>query len=111
MAVRKRNLNGVLIMALFMGWLEFSSVSRRPSFALYRTVDIVELITSGLLFGVAVGVGILAWTGSRTTERVVAIQQELDHILADTTAASVTVDRARLLQLRERLEAVAQFRR
>jgi hypothetical protein len=111
MAARKRNLTGVWIMALFMGWLEFSSVSRRPSFALYRTLDIIELVTSGLLFGVAAGVGILAWTGSRTTERVVVIQQELDQILADTTAASVTVDRARLLQLRERLEAVAQFRR
>ncbi len=62
----------------------------------------------------AVGVAILTRTRRHTTGRVVDIQQELDRILTDTTAASVgtsgavstsavTVDRARLLQ---RLEAL-----
>jgi hypothetical protein len=126
MVDRKRRPNVVWMIPLliFMGLLEFSSVTQRPGFELYRTLDIVQLLTCGGLFGVTVGVAMLARTRHQTTGRVVVIQQELDRILADTTAASigtsgalstagVTVDRARLLQLRERLEALlaAPYRR
>jgi hypothetical protein len=124
MVDRKRTQNVMWMIPLFMGLLGFSSVTQRPGFELYRTVDIVQLLASGGLFGVAVGVAMLATTRRHTTGRVVVIQQELDRILADTTAASVgtsgalstsavTVDRARLLQLRERLEALlaALYRR
>jgi hypothetical protein len=126
MVDRKRRPNVVWMIPLFifMGLLEFYSVTKRPGFELYRTLDIVQLLASGGLFGVAVGVAMLARTRHHTTGRVVVIQQELDRILADTTAASVgtsgalstsavTVDRPRLLQLRERLEALlaAPYRR
>jgi hypothetical protein len=103
---------------LFVGLMLFSSVTRSPGFEQYRNVDVVGLLVSGACFGAAVGMALMQRRTRRyTTGRVVDIQQELDRILADTTAASVgtsganstsavTVDRARLLQLRERLEAL-----
>lgn len=115
MVDRKRpNVVWIIPLLLLMGLLEFSSVTSRPRFELYRTLDILQLLTSGGLFGVAVGVAIKERTRRRTAGRVVDIEQELDRILADTTVgtsgavstSAVTVDRARLLQLRERLEAL-----
>jgi hypothetical protein len=63
-----------------------------------------------------VGAGHLASGSTSTSGRVVDIQQELDRILADTTATSVgtsvaptpamTVDRAKLQQLPEQLDVL-----
>jgi hypothetical protein len=117
MVDRKRRKNVSWIAPLIMGLLSFSSVSSRPSFELYRTLDVVGLLVSGACFGMTFGFAIMARSQRRTTGRVEDIQQELDRMLADTAAASVgtggavstsavTVDRARLLQLHERLEAL-----
>jgi len=106
--------NVAWIIPLFLGLSEFSSIAQKPRFELYRTVDVVGLLVSGGCFIPALGLAILHRARHRTAGRVVDIQQELDRILADTTATSVgtsvaptpamTVDRAKLLQLREQLD-------
>jgi hypothetical protein len=118
MVDRKRTLNVAWWAPLFIGLIGFSSVSARPEFATYRPVDVVGLLVSGAGLGAAVGLALLQRRTRRfTMGRVVDIQQELDRILADPTADSggtsgalstsaVTVDRARLQQLRERLDGL-----
>lgn len=114
---RKRRHNIAWLAPLLFGLWFLSDVLLRPRVALYRTVDIVQIVASSAVFGMALGMGIMVRTRRRTAERVVDIQQALDGILADTTPASaetsgalatsaVTIDRARLLQLRERLDAL-----
>jgi hypothetical protein len=88
----------------------------KPRFEMYRTVDVVGLLVSGGCFILALGLAILHRARRCTAGRVVDIQQEIDRILADTTATSVgtsvaptpamTVDRAKLLQLREQLDVL-----
>src|SRR5262245_63386003 len=88
----------------------------KTALRMYRTVDVVGLLVSGGCFILASGLAILHRARRRTAGRVVDIQQELDRILADTTATSVgtsvaptpamTVDRAKLLQLREQLDVL-----
>ena|SRR5215510_11663567 len=108
--------NVAWIIPLFLGLSEFSSIPQKPRLEMYRTVDVVGLLVSGGCFILASGLAILHRARRRTAGRVVDIQQELDRILADTTATSVgtsvaptpamTVDRAKLLQLREQLDVL-----
>jgi hypothetical protein len=48
----------MLIMPLFIGLAGFYRVMESPSFALYRTVNLVQLLGSGVCFGVSM-VGII----------------------------------------------------
>jgi len=99
-----------------LGLSEFSSIAQKPRFEMYRTVDVVGLLVYGGCFILALGLAILHRARRRTSARVVDIQQELDRILADTTATSVgtsvaptpamTVDRAKLQQLPEQLDVL-----
>ena len=43
----------MLIMPLFVGLAGFYRVIQSPSFAFYRTVDVVQLLGSGVCFGVS----------------------------------------------------------
>src|SRR5262245_40776011 len=107
--------NAAWIIRLFLRLSEFSSIAQRPRLEMYRTVDVVGLFSGGC-FILALGLAILHRARRRTAGRVVDIQHELDRFLGDTTATSVgtsvaptpamTVDRAKLLQLREQLDVL-----
>ncbi len=51
MTDRKRPPIVVFIILLFIALASFYRVTQRPSFAMYRTVDIVQLVGSGACFG------------------------------------------------------------
>ena len=53
MADRKRPPIVVFIIPLMVGLAGFYRVTQSPSFELYRTVDIVQLLGSGVCFGAA----------------------------------------------------------
>jgi hypothetical protein len=64
MADRKRHPIAVSIIpvfiALFFGLLGFYRVTQSPQFASYRTLHVVQLVASGVCFGVAL-VGLVLW--------------------------------------------------
>jgi hypothetical protein len=53
MTDRKRPPVVVLIILLLAAVAGFYRVTQRPSFGMYRTVDIVQLVGSGVCFGAA----------------------------------------------------------
>ena len=58
MVARKRPPIVVWIIPLFVGLTGFYRVTQSPSFEMYRAVDIVQLLGSGMCFGAAM-VGVI----------------------------------------------------
>jgi hypothetical protein len=58
MVDRKRPPIGVWIIPLLLGFVGFHRVTQSPSFAMYRAVDVVQLLGSGVCFGAAM-VGVI----------------------------------------------------
>jgi hypothetical protein len=58
MAEHKRPSIYVWITPLLLGFVGFGRVAQSPSFAMYRAVDIVQLIACGVCFGAAM-VGVI----------------------------------------------------
>jgi hypothetical protein len=68
MADRKRPLIAVLIlpvMLLIVGFAGLNRVMQSPNFAMYRTVDVVQFLGSGVCFGVALVLIIIMLRGVR----------------------------------------------
>jgi len=65
---RKRPLLAVLILPailVIVGFAGLNRVMQSPNFAIYRTVDVVQLLGSGLCFGVAMVLIIIVLRGVR----------------------------------------------
>ncbi len=62
---RKRSSVVVLVLPLIVGFGGLSRVMQSPAFETYRTVDVVQLLGSGVCFGVALVGGIFMLHGSR----------------------------------------------
>ena len=58
MVDRKRSSIVVWIIPLLIGFVGFYRVTQSPSFGMYRAVDIVQLLGSGVCFGAAM-VGVI----------------------------------------------------
>ena len=58
MKTRKPLASGAV--ALAMGFLEFTNISRNPRFEAIHTVDVVGLLASGACFGVALAAAVAA---------------------------------------------------
>jgi len=58
MVDRKRPTIVIWIVPLLIGVIGFNRVMQSPGFAMYRTVDIVQLLASGACFGAAI-VGVI----------------------------------------------------
>lgn len=68
MADRRRPLLAVLILPLILvivGFAGLNRVMQSPSFAMYRTVDVVQFLGSGVCFGVAMVLIIIGLRGVR----------------------------------------------
>jgi hypothetical protein len=68
MADRKRPLNAVLILPVILvivGFAGLNRVMQSPNFAMYRTVDVVQFLGSGVCFGVAMVLIIIMLRGVR----------------------------------------------
>ena len=72
MADGKRPVIAVLILPLMMvvivGFAGLNRVMQSPNFAMYRTVDVVQLLGSGVCFGVAMVLIIIVLRGVRIQE-------------------------------------------
>ena len=65
---RKRPLFAVLILPailVIVGFAGLNRVMQSPNFAIYRTVDVVQLLGSGVCFGVAMVLIIIVLRGVR----------------------------------------------
>jgi len=65
---RKRPLLAVLILPailVIVGFAGLNRVMQSPNFAIYRTVDVVQLLGSGVCFGVAMVLIIIVLRGVR----------------------------------------------
>lgn len=58
----KRNMAAPFIV-LFIGLVGLFSLTERPRFEMYRTVDVIQLIASGMCFGVALILLIMIFRG------------------------------------------------
>jgi hypothetical protein len=68
MADRKRPLIAVLILpviVVIVGFAGLNRVMQSPNFAMYRTVDVVQFLGSGVCFGVAMVLIIIMLRGVR----------------------------------------------
>ena len=68
MADRKRPLIAVLILpviVVIVGFAGLNRVMQSPNFAMYRTVDVVQFLDSGVCFGVAMVLIIIVLRGMR----------------------------------------------
>ena len=68
MADRKRPLISVLILPVILvivGFAGLNRVMQSPNFAMYRTVDVVQFLRSGVCFGVAMVLIIIMLRGVR----------------------------------------------
>ena len=68
MADRKRPLIAVLILPLILvivGFAGLNRVMQSPNFVMYRTVDVVQFLGSGVCFGVAMVLIVIVLRGVR----------------------------------------------
>ena len=68
MADRKRPVIAVLILPVILvivGFTGLNRVMQSPNFAMYRTVDVVQLLGSGVCFGVAMLLIVIVLRGVR----------------------------------------------
>lgn len=117
MVDRKRPRTNVSwIVPLFLGLSEFSSIAQKPRLEMYRTVDVVGLLVSGGCFILALGLGHLAsgstsHCGARRGHPAGARSHPRGYngnVGGDERrpTPAMTVDRAKLLQLREQLDVL-----
>lgn len=69
MVDRKRPPIAVWLVVLLVGLAGFDRVTKSPNFELYRTVDIVQLLGSGVCFG-ATMVGVIFMLRARRTRNI-----------------------------------------
>jgi hypothetical protein len=50
---RRKSAVSVIALVLVVGIVGLTTVAGRPRFATYRTVDVLELLASGMCFGIA----------------------------------------------------------
>ncbi len=64
---RRKSAVSAIAIALVVGITGLMTVAGRPRFATYRTVDVLELVASGMCFGIALAGILRAW---RDRERI-----------------------------------------
>lgn len=55
-----------LVVPLIVGSIGFINLAQRPRFASYHNVDVLQLLATGMCFGVALS-ALIVWIRSRTT--------------------------------------------
>jgi len=67
MAGRRNGLAGSIIVLIFIGSIGFFNLSQRPRFQTFRSVDVLQLLGTGMCYGVALA-GIFALFRKRNEE-------------------------------------------
>jgi len=59
---------GAIVAPLVVGFIGFFTLMQRPRFADIHTVDVVQLLASGMCFGVALA-ALVFWLRNRTADK------------------------------------------
>ncbi len=66
MLARRRSLVSAVVVPLIVGSIGFINLTQRPRFAAYHNVDVLQLLVTGICFGVALS-ALVVWIRNRTT--------------------------------------------
>lgn len=66
MASRAKFIPSAVFVPLFIGLIGFFNLTRSPRFETYRTVDVLQLIATGMCFGVALSALFVVLRGLRS---------------------------------------------
>ena len=66
MPTRRNPVIPAIVVPLIIGCIVFSNLAQKPRFAAYHSVDIVQLLATGMCFGVALS-ALIVWIRSRST--------------------------------------------
>lgn len=64
-AVRDKRLLPAVVMPFLIGMIGFFNLTRRPRFELFHTVDVLQLLATGMCFGIALAALLMIWRGKR----------------------------------------------
>lgn len=59
---------GAIVAPLVVGLIGFFTLTQRPRFADIHTVDVIQLLASGMCFGVALG-ALTVWIRNRSADK------------------------------------------
>jgi hypothetical protein len=65
MAVPRRRRSTSIFILILVGSIGLVTLMGRPRFQMYATVDVLQLLASGLCFGLALGALLRTWRGDR----------------------------------------------
>jgi hypothetical protein len=63
--LKRKSLTTAIVVPLLIGWVGLFHLMQQPRFSTYRTVDVVQLLGSGVCFGVAMVALMMLVRGSR----------------------------------------------
>ena len=66
--LNRRRGSMAIVSTLAVGLIGLYALMQRPRFALIQTVDVLQLLASGMCFGVAL-VGLVTWLRNRSAEK------------------------------------------
>jgi hypothetical protein len=66
--LRRKSLVSAVFVPLLIGLIGLMNLMHQPRFASFRNVDVLQLIASGMCFGVALFALLLLMRGPRTSE-------------------------------------------
>ncbi len=64
MVARRKSVVSAIFVPLFIGCIGFFNLTQRPRFAAYHNVDVLQLLATGMCFGVALA-AVIVWLRSR----------------------------------------------
>ncbi len=65
MLSRKKSVISAILLPLIVGAIGFINLSQRPRFAAYHNVDVLQLLATGMCFGVALSAFVI-WARNRS---------------------------------------------
>ena len=63
----RRRLIPMFFIPVFIGLVNFNSVAKKPRFETFQTIDVVQLIVTGMCFGAALGLLVIFFRGPRSS--------------------------------------------
>jgi hypothetical protein len=65
MLSRRKSVVSAILLPLIVGAIGFINLTQRPRFAAYHNVDVLQLLATGMCFGVALS-GLVMWARNRS---------------------------------------------
>lgn len=63
----RRRLIPMVVIPVVLGLVNFYTVAQKPRFETFQTIDVVQLIVTGMCFGAALGLLVISFRGTRSS--------------------------------------------